>query len=97
LSFFGGSGAGTEASPTFLGGIFKLSACSLHACDGMALLEIDQTRDVMACVAVISSGEPITFTLIDGEGGMSIKLRLQLTNDQERRFQQLYGDLMNAV
>jgi hypothetical protein len=97
LSFFGGSGAGTEASPTFLGGIFKLSACTLHGCDGMALLEIDQTRDVMACVAVISSGEPITFTLIDEEGGMSIKLRLQLTNDQERRFQQLYGDLMNAV
>jgi hypothetical protein len=64
----------------------------------MAALEINRPRDVMACVAVISSGEPISFTLIEGEGGMSIKLGLALPNDQERRFQQLYENLqMNAV
>jgi hypothetical protein len=104
LGFFGGTGAGTEESPSFLGGIFEMSFFPADECppgsgDDMATLEINRTMDVLTCVTVISSGEPITFTLIDGEGegGMSIKLRLQLTNDRNRRFQQLYGDLMNAV
>jgi hypothetical protein len=102
LGFFGGTGAGTKASPALLAGIFELSFFPADECppgsgDDMAALEMNRTKDVVACVAVLSSGKPITFTIIEAEGGMSIKLRLQLPNDQERRFQQLYGNLQNAV
>jgi hypothetical protein len=49
LGFFGGTGAGTEESPSLLGGIFGMSFFPADECppgsgDDMATLEIDQTR-----------------------------------------------------
>jgi len=55
----------------------------------MAELEVVHTRAVMACIGVISSGKKITFSLFGGEGPHT-KFHLELPNDQERRFQQLY-------
>jgi hypothetical protein len=90
-----GSGAGTEASPLLQGGLVQVSVSSAGETPDTAFLLVNTKEDVTRCIQAISSGNELTFTLVDYETEPPVKFRLQLPND--RRFSRLYNRIRRAM
>jgi hypothetical protein len=90
-----GSGAGTEASALLQGGLVQVSVSSAGETPDTAFLLVNTKEDVTRCIQVISSGNELTFTLVDYETEPPVKFRLQLPND--RRFSRLYNRIRRAM
>lgn len=88
-------GAGTEQSPIYQGGLFEVYACSVEEDAETVMLGTDRTFAVMHWVQAISTGTELTFSICDEHAEPSVKLRLQLPNDQE--FAQLYNELQSNL
>lgn len=82
-----GSGQGTEADPILRGGLIEVSAFSIEEQPDTAVLPVNP-RDVALVVRTISTGEKLTFTIYTHEAEPPVKLRLELSNDQD--FARLY-------
>ena len=58
-------------------------------------MSVAQIRDVALVAKTISTGEKLTFTIYSHEAEPSVRLRLELPNDQN--FARLYNQLRAAV
>lgn len=90
-----GSGAGTQASPLVRGGIVKVGGCAIWDQPDTISLDVVSAEDTALCINAISTGQPLTFTILDHESDRSVKLRLRLDNDLD--FKKAYKRICDAV
>jgi hypothetical protein len=89
------AGAGTDASPLFLGAPFGVYAYAIEDDPEMVHLGNDNTQTALQCARAIGNGAPFSFTLYNEKVSPPLKVRFDLDNDRE--FAVLFDRLIGSL